>query len=328
MGVVKSYLKRILRVGTNPIFASIFFTRKCNMNCTYCKTPRISDIKEDLPVENWCNIIDILYDWGLRHITIYGGEPTLRPDLPDLLKHCAKRRMLTHVVTNGALLNDDLMPSIIKNYLLLGISIDNLNPTPSSRKVYNENLIGLLKEYKQKYPNKIDYCINLILTRENIQNFIPTIITIHKNLKSSFSIDPVHSATNQNQQYLYRDYCPHLVLSVRELEWLINIIIQLRRRKFRIWGTENYYNAMIDWYKGKYDWECDVGDLYFSINNDGTMMVCEETLTKYKIWDLEDLSYAERKNKIRKFKMPYCQCIKPCYYIPSDLINHPIKQFL
>ncbi len=327
--VVTSYLKRILRIGKNPVFASLFFTRNCNMNCAYCKTARIPAQKTDIPVEDWYNIIDIIYKWGLRHLTIYGGEPTLRADLPDLLKYCVKKSILTHIVTNGSLLDEDILSDLINgSYLLLGISIDNLIPTQSSKKVYNENLITILREFKQKFPDKVDYCINIILTKENIHNFIPTITTIQKNLQTSFSVDPVHSAIHPNQQYLYRDYCPHLTLSVSELKWLAKAISQLKRHKYRIWGSQRYYNALIDWFSGKYTWKCDVGDLYFSINNDGTLMVCEETLTPYKVWDLEDASYKERKTKISKFKLPYCQCVKPCYFMPSDLVRHPIRQFL
>ncbi len=317
-----------MRVGRNPIYASIFFTRKCNMECSYCKTARISNIKDDLPVEDWYNIIDILHDWGLRHITIYGGEPTLRADLPDFLKYCTKKRMLTHLVTNGKLLSEDSMADLINGFLLLGVSIDNLTPTSSSKKVYDENLINLLKEFKQKYPNKLSYCVNIIMTKENIQNFLPIITKIHNNLDTAFSIDPVHSATDPNQKYLYRNYCPSLVLSVKELAWLAKVIKQLKRHNFHIWGTNRYYAALLDWHKGKYDWECDIGDLYFSINNDGTMMACEEVLTSYKIWDLEETPYKERRDSIRKFKPPYCQCVKPCYYNPSDLVKNPIKQLL
>ncbi len=328
--VVTSYLKRILRIGTNPVFASIFFTRKCNMDCSYCKAPRISDIKEDLPVEDWYNIIDILYKWGLRHLTIYGGEPTLRPELPDLLKHCISKRILTHVVTNGLLLNDEYLSNLsnlmkgLQGYLLLGISIDNLIPTSSSKKVYNEQLINLLSDFKHRYRNRLGYCVNIIVTKENIQNFLPTISKIHENLETAFSIDPVHSAINQNQNYLYRNYCPHLLLSIKELEWLASSIFQLKKHNYNIWGSKMYYKAHIDWFKGKTHWDCDVGDLYFSVNNDGALMVCEETLTPYKIWDFEDLSYKERKSKIRSHKLPYCQCLKPCYFMPSELIQNPL----
>jgi MoaA/NifB/PqqE/SkfB family radical SAM enzyme len=279
-------------------------------------------------VEDWYNIIDILHDWGLRHLTIYGGEPTLRPDLPDLLKHCLRRRILTHLVTNGRLLTEEYLSDLTYDYFLLGVSIDNLVPTPSSKKVYDENLVRLLKEHKAKSPNKIGYCVNVIITKENIHNLVHTIRKINENLDTAFSIDPVHSATLPNQPYLYRDYCPELILSKKQLEWLAHCISVIRQNGFRIWGTNRYYSTLTDWFSGSYNWRCDAGDLYFSVNNDGTMMVCEEALTKDKIWDLESVSPKERRARIQKYIPPGCQCVKPCYFMPTDLVNHPLKQFL
>ena len=41
-----SYLKRLFRVTNGPTYASLFFTRKCNFNCSYCATSDGNEIPE------------------------------------------------------------------------------------------------------------------------------------------------------------------------------------------------------------------------------------------------------------------------------------------
>ena len=110
-----SYLKRVFKVIKGPVFVSLFFTRDCNFDCHYCATTK-SKKKPDIPIKQWKNIVTQIYNQGCRFITIYGGEPTLRSDLGELLKRCIDLKMYTHVVTNGSLLNEQLL-SIINPFI-------------------------------------------------------------------------------------------------------------------------------------------------------------------------------------------------------------------
>jgi len=131
------------------VYISLFFTRQCNLNCSYCKTSKRIATK-DISIDKWKYIIDILHDRGCRHITIYGGEPTIRPDLVDMIKYCTKKEILTHVVSNGLLINEDMLKEYVKNgYFILGISIDNFYTTKTSQKIYRPEFIELLREINE-----------------------------------------------------------------------------------------------------------------------------------------------------------------------------------
>lgn len=73
----------------------------CNLACTYCTiTPEMR--RRFLPSERVAREIDRAASRGFRDIAFTGGEPTIRDDLPGLVKH-AKRRGFRHVkvASNG-----------------------------------------------------------------------------------------------------------------------------------------------------------------------------------------------------------------------------------
>ncbi|MFW9818168.1 MAG: radical SAM protein [Candidatus Thorarchaeota archaeon] len=323
-----SYLKRIFRVINGPTFVSIFFTRKCNFNCYYCATSK-GNLKSEISIKKWKNIVNQLYNQGCRFITIYGGEPTLRSDLGELLKHCVDLNIFTHVVTNGALLNKNLLEEFASyGYFLLGISIDSFKESAYTPKIFRPELISLLQDIKNRYPDNIDYSIHIINTKNNITELIPLIKAIISQLDCRFSIDPVHSSKNPNEKYKYRSFCPSLLLERKTMNKLRKVIQNLKRHGIQLMSPNSYYYFMNKWYNNKYSWNCDAGDLYYSIDNDGTVMLCEDVNTPIKFNDFINLPYKERVSKINKFKFDYCDCFKPCYWNPTNLVKHPLRNLI
>src|SRR5277367_437236 len=73
----------------------------CNLGCTYCT---ITDEMRQrlLPADRVAREIDRAAARGFRDVAFTGGEPTIRGDLPALVKH-ARRRGFEHVkvASNG-----------------------------------------------------------------------------------------------------------------------------------------------------------------------------------------------------------------------------------
>jgi MoaA/NifB/PqqE/SkfB family radical SAM enzyme len=323
-----SYLKKVFKVIKGPVFVSAFFTRDCNYDCHYCAASKISK-NPNIPVKQWKNIVTQIYNEGCRFITIYGGEPTLRSDLGELLKHCIDLDMYTHIVTNGSLLNEQLLEEFASyGYFILGISVDGFSETSFSPKKYRPELIKLLRKIKDKYPNNIDYSFHILTTNENINELIPLIKIIHKDLEGRFSIDPVHSSLEASEQYQYRSYCPELLLNENLMNKLRKVIVKLKRQGVQVWSPNTYYYYMNKWYHKKYSWECDACDLYYAIDNDGTVMLCEDVNTNIPFNNFIKLNRKERARLIEDFKFEYCKCFKPCYWNPSYFVKHPIRNFL
>jgi cyclic pyranopterin phosphate synthase len=73
----------------------------CNLGCTYCTITEAMR-RRALPAERVAREIDRAAARGFTEVAFTGGEPTIRPDLPALVKH-ARRRGFAHVkvASNG-----------------------------------------------------------------------------------------------------------------------------------------------------------------------------------------------------------------------------------
>ena len=80
--------------------AVVFLTERCNMACVYCRSTR-----HLMPQWTRDRLLLLLEQWtqlGTRHIHWTGGEPTLYPDLSDLVRRSAASGMNNSISTNGA----------------------------------------------------------------------------------------------------------------------------------------------------------------------------------------------------------------------------------
>ncbi len=102
----------------------LYITHRCNLRCLYCNFPFLRTA--ELNTDQWIRVIDQLADLGCRRVTLIGGEPLLRPDLPDLLRHARRRGLACVLSTNGI-----LVPEMIRQLHWLHtlvISLDAAGP--------------------------------------------------------------------------------------------------------------------------------------------------------------------------------------------------------
>src|SRR5665213_43697 len=76
----------------DPIYVRASVSGKCNLNCVYCPKKegmenRVPDMLRgnNLTVEEYGRNLTHLARNGIRGISFTGGEPTLNPDLPEII---------------------------------------------------------------------------------------------------------------------------------------------------------------------------------------------------------------------------------------------------
>ncbi len=98
-------------------------TYRCNLQCPYCYVGNSRD-KDELTTEEWFKIIDQI-PW-YSFVTLVGGEPLIRKDFIDILMKTAQKTFgKLNVVSNGILINDEIIDAFIKSkMMLLSVSLD------------------------------------------------------------------------------------------------------------------------------------------------------------------------------------------------------------
>lgn len=104
---------------TTPLMLFVKVTFTCNCNCPHCSVDSTKDFDpHELTTAEWKAFIDEAARLNIFTITFTGGEPTLRPDLEELIQHCVKRGITPNVDTNGSMLT----PEYIKRLERAGLS--------------------------------------------------------------------------------------------------------------------------------------------------------------------------------------------------------------
>lgn len=108
-----------------PYWIYISLSHKCTYNCQMCGVVKI--LKDyELPGQAVKKALDDISNWRWDCVVMFtGGEPFLRKDIFELISHSVNRGLKTEVVSNGALINEEIAFKIISSGLKnIAISID------------------------------------------------------------------------------------------------------------------------------------------------------------------------------------------------------------
>ena len=96
-------------VMRSPRSVDVEITARCNLRCRYCyffNNPAVD--YRDLPVEEWLRFFDEMGSLGVMRVTLAGGEPFIREDLPQFIEGIVRNRMRFSLLSNGVLINDEI----------------------------------------------------------------------------------------------------------------------------------------------------------------------------------------------------------------------------
>ena len=150
---------------------AMYITDRCNMKCVHCaaddQVPR-----PELSTEEWCQIIENL-ETGLQKqgkhgcYIWFGGEPTLREDIGDIMKFCQNKGYLHAIITNGVKFDENFAKMCKQNGMShVFVSFDSADPNK------NDKIRG--------FPNSLEYAKKAIKNCLKYGLFVCTSITVMK----------------------------------------------------------------------------------------------------------------------------------------------------
>ncbi len=90
-----------------PKSICVRITRRCNAACAFCQAPDTS--RAELSAEQLEVVAVALATRGVRSLKFSGGEPTVRRDLPRIVRGAAAAGLKPVVITNGMLVRPELL---------------------------------------------------------------------------------------------------------------------------------------------------------------------------------------------------------------------------
>src|SRR5262252_5582483 len=120
--------QRLRRVEKFPLVMMLEPLHACNLTCTGCGRIREyrSTITEKLTVEQCLTAVE---ECGAPIVSICGGEPTIYPDLPRLLRELRTRRKHVYLCTHGMFIRKRMHEWVPSSSFFINVHLDGLEKT-------------------------------------------------------------------------------------------------------------------------------------------------------------------------------------------------------
>ncbi len=124
--ILKNYFFKIFMQKKPLRTADICFDYVCNFKCRHCLTTDFVDpSRRAMNASEIKKAVDGCLSEGAFHFNLFGGEPTLSPDLFDVIDYIHERGALISLATNGSLLSKSYVKELKAHKLDLAlVSLD------------------------------------------------------------------------------------------------------------------------------------------------------------------------------------------------------------
>lgn len=262
-----------------PAFIVLVTNNSCNLKCTYCYGDYGARAGyKDYSTRELIKIIDDLKSLGTKLLTMHGGESLLRKDIGEVINYAKLRGFYISFNTNGNLVPRKI--DEIKALDTICISLDGREANHDKNRG-----LGSFKKVMEAMDvvlqNNIPLVLHATLTRDNMNDmeFLAELAE-KKNCRLQYSI--LYNPENIGDD--------RLVLTNAEIRDTVKKILELKKKGYPIYYSENVLRTAIDWpvdYKEKNFREKDLhltkgmtlipcyhGKIKYQIDADGRVVTC------------------------------------------------------
>lgn len=270
-----------------PLKISMNLTKKCNLRCKQCFSDSGEILAQELTTEDMYKLFDDMNKYGTFFICLGGGEPLTRPDLLDILNYGNKKQLAISVVSNGLLLNKELIEKLNKvNLDTFWISLDGLEENHEmlrGKTTFKRTLdsLDLLKKY---YKGKT--AIRISLNKFNVGEYKELIKIAEEYNINLIRFTPIISfgrAKNEDLTINQQQYIEFLN-NIKKLKSKVEIVYPNKPTPQKIWVGTNGFG-------------CHCGKEAIWVDEVGNYSPCIFWGSKYILGNIKEKSYMDLWNE-------------------------------
>lgn len=240
-------------------FTSIELTQNCNFKCRHCYCADKGT--KNLPLEDWCNIIDKLHSTGCLFLNFTGGEIFTYEYFKEIYTYAKNKGFIIDLLTNASLLDNELIelfthlpPNNIAITIYGTCEEDYLNFTGNK-----ENFNKTIKALELLKANNIPFVLRTVATKTLKNSLLNREFEkLATRFDTTFKYDPIVFPKTTG------DISPlNESLDVNEI---IDLEMRTPLRK-QAWKTQINSNK-------KFNWSCKGGINSMAIDFQGNAFIC------------------------------------------------------
>ncbi len=290
---------KFFRLRYSPFLAQMVIIRRCNLSCGYCS--EYDKSSDPVPVQDLEARLQKLKELGTFGISLTGGEPTLHPELPRLIRTCRQLGFFrTGMISNGFFLRPELIEALNQAGLQeMQISIDGVNGNDTTQKVLTnlKKRLQWLREHA-RFQVIVSAVIGAcppeeaeeIVSFARAMGFTPRVLLVH-------------------------DQHGQLKLNREEIKTFERIVEKLPRswREF-----SSYRKRLVN--EGTAPFKCRAGSRYLYVDEFGDVHWCSQTRT---VWSkpLMEYSLTDLREQFYSYKSCHATCTLGCVRSASQFDN-------
>ncbi len=326
---------RSVLLRDRPIYVHVALTDQCDLRCRACTIWRREKPMESMTIGRIRRLAEVLNHLGCIQVSLGGGEPALRKDLPEVVDAFLKQGIRTRVLTNGVAMTPEIADSLLSAGLReVSFSLDSLDPK------YQESLDGQKGSYQIRMENLISLAekmsalksipvLNTMVTPENIEQ-LPSILLLAEKIGFAVSFIPIHLNPDTNGDHRFYSDDRRLRFAKEdeaEVKGIYRRIIEAKGKGAPIVNSTPFLAESPGYLlTGQTSWPCLAGRSYLSVSPDGKVTPCHifEGDKKWSI-DFEDFPARFRTSayryELRRLTTSCEGCFRPCWAEISYMVT-------
>lgn len=308
-----------MKLSELPVLKAEFMvTRRCQLRCDYCKIVRKPKLwGEEMTTKQALSCVDLMADnWPGAPMIIYGGEPTLRDDLPDIIQHMNDRRVKHAVISNSIRIAKD--EAFFHRMVEAGVSNWSISYDGESQDMVvgkhagQKSLYGIAAlKFMRDSCNIRDLVACIAVTKKNIE-MLPAMVA-RLTGEGIWSICTPLQLGGPNYDYAQgsREDLPTQL----QLDTYSPVLENMAKsEKFLMHNGPEWFREWPTGFRTQ-EWRCHDKSV-LTIDADGSLRYCVDIALPVPIraWQLRDENFLHQYQELLKLRTPCLGCFwDPCF---------------
>lgn len=308
--IIKARLARKNAKPAFPFNITYSVTGRCNSRCRTCNIWKSK--APDLDLRQWKSIID-QFGTAPEWVTISGGEPFERRDLPEIVNYISKvnRPMVMTIPSNCQVdsMIDDINRFRFRGRIIINLSLDGVGDKHDSIR-FKGSFEKLIRTYHElKRQKKASIGLHTVISKYNVDDFKEILSLVKKLAPDSYICQIAENRVELGN--MDEDILPRL----RQYIKCIDMTKDIKTRPASVITSmlrNQYYKTSVEHMKGRMRNRCYAGIASAHVNYNGDLWACCvrcETMGNLLKDKLDEILYGDKARSIRKrIKQEGCIC--------------------